>query len=51
MIENEEKEALKGEPSSHDSTVGSQPLGGEEELASSSFVRRHSWYKLTLMDV
>jgi hypothetical protein len=31
--------------------VGSQPLDGKKELAPSSYVRRPSWYEMTLMDV
>jgi hypothetical protein len=30
--------------------VGSQPLGGKEELSLSSSTRRPSWFELTLMD-
>jgi hypothetical protein len=50
VAEDEEKKALKGEQSSETSSSGSQPSGGEEELSPSSFVRRPSWYELTLRD-
>jgi hypothetical protein len=42
--------ALKGEQSSQTSSVGSQPSGGEEELAPSSSVRRPKWFEKTLKD-
>jgi hypothetical protein len=50
VTEDEEQEALKGEQSSQTSSVGSQPSDGKRELAPSSFVKRPSWYEMTLMD-
>jgi hypothetical protein len=50
VTEDEEQEAPKGEQSSQTSSVRSQPSDGKRELAPSSFVRRPSWYELTLMD-
>jgi hypothetical protein len=49
VAEGEVFEALKGEHSSQNFSLGSQPLGGKE-LAPSSFVKKPSWYELTLMD-
>jgi hypothetical protein len=50
VAEDKEKEALKGEQRSETSSVGSQPSGGEEELAPSSSVRRPRWFMQTLRD-
>lgn len=50
VAKGKEKETSKGEQSSQTSNTGSQPLGGKEELAPSSSVRRPNWYELTLMD-
>jgi hypothetical protein len=40
VAEDEEKKALKGDQSSETSSSGSQPSGGEEELAPSSSVKK-----------
>jgi hypothetical protein len=50
VTEDEEQEALKGEQRSEASSSGSQPSGGEEELAPSSSVRRPRWFMQTLKD-
>jgi hypothetical protein len=50
VVEDEEQEAPKGKKSSQNSNVGSQPSDGRRELAPSSFVKRPSWYEMTLMD-
>jgi hypothetical protein len=44
VAEDKEQEASKGEHSSQNSSLGSQPSGGKEELAPSNSVRRPSWY-------
>jgi hypothetical protein len=50
VAEDEEQEAPKGEQRSEASSSGSQPSGGEEELAPSSSVRRPRWFEQTLKD-
>jgi hypothetical protein len=50
VAEDEEHKALKDEKYSTNSISGSQPLGGEDHLPPSSFVRRPSWYELKLRD-
>jgi hypothetical protein len=50
MAEDEEQEASKGEQSSQNSSVGSQPSDAKRELAPSNSFRRPSWYEMTLMD-
>jgi hypothetical protein len=55
VVEEEEKEALKGEQlkgeqSSQTSSVGSQLLDGKRELDPSSPIRRSSWYEMKFMD-
>jgi hypothetical protein len=48
MVEDEEQEAPKGEQCSKASSSWSQPLGGEEDLAPSSSIRRPRWFEKTL---
>jgi hypothetical protein len=50
VAEDEEQEAPKGEQCSETSSSGSQPSGGEEELAPSISVRRPRWFMQTLRD-
>jgi hypothetical protein len=55
VVEDEEKEALKGEQlkgeqSSQTSSVGSQLPDGKRELDPSSLIRRSSWYRMKFMD-
>jgi hypothetical protein len=50
VIVDEDKEALKGEYISQDSSVRSQPLDGKRDLSPSSYFRIYSWSKKTLMD-
>jgi hypothetical protein len=49
-MEDEEQEAPKGEQRSEASSSGSQPSGGEEELAPSNSIRRPRWFTQTLKD-
>jgi hypothetical protein len=50
VVEDEEQEAPKGTQCLETSSVGSQPSARKEELAHSRYVRKPSWYELTLMD-
>jgi hypothetical protein len=50
MEEDEDQDDSKGEQSSWSSSSRSQPLGGKEDFFPSSYVKRPSWYELTLMD-
>jgi hypothetical protein len=48
--EDEGHKVVKGEQCLETSSVGSQPLGGEEDLSPFIYVRRPSRYELTLSD-
>jgi hypothetical protein len=50
VAEDEDQEAPKGTQCLETSSVRSQPSDGKRELAPSSFVKRPSWYEMTLMD-
>ena len=48
VVEEKKQVAPKGEHSSQTSSLGSQPLGGEEELATSSSIRIPRYFEKTL---
>lgn len=45
VIEDEEEEAMKVEQHEKASSLKSQPLGGEESVAPSNFVRIPRWFE------